>query len=183
MQSAPDHPTSSIDALKSILGAKRFLRFVKALESDIGRPLRSWQTRALDAVDPTLKPPLPRANRELLELLASHLPPPPSLDPSEVPDWIRIDSLGGVAPVQGDGAVVPGGYWYFRARYNGWSLEVWTGGPDDGYPGDPSNSLHYENYGHLDFDASYMPINTALYFIVYALTRWRNGDPPPHLPP
>ncbi len=91
--------------------------------------------------------------------------------------------MGGIAPVQGEGAVLPDSYWYFRARYNGWSLEVWTGGPHDGFPGDSSNAFHYEEYGHLDFEASWMPLDTALYYIVYALTRWRKGESPPPLPP
>ena len=183
MESQSGQSPSSIDVLKSNLGADRFLRFVAALNRDSGPGLRAWQDRALDKVDRSYKPSLPRSRRELLDLLAAHLPAPPTLDPTEIPAWLRIDSLGGLAPVQGEGAVVPGGYWYFRARHNHWTLEVWTGGPHDGHPESPDYTLYDEEYGLVRFAAGYMPFGTALHYIVYALNRWRNREPPPSTQP
>jgi hypothetical protein len=70
--------------------------------------------------------------------------------------------LCGFCPVQGYGNV-DGLNWYFRARYDAWSFEVWASpfGEDGRLPaGDPCWSAE-GSYGETDFDASWMPFSHA----------------------
>lgn len=42
---------------------------------------------------------------------------------------VRIDSCGGFAPVQAEGRLADGKTFYFRARGDGWRVEIGDGGP------------------------------------------------------
>jgi hypothetical protein len=88
---------------------------------------------------------------------------------------LDVQVLGGLCPVQGDG-LINGHRWYFRARGESWSFEVWAEGV--GIPVDPGADLGYElpqeesvfergdEYNPGDqFGAGYMPDEDARRFI------------------
>jgi hypothetical protein len=107
----------------------------------------------------------------------------PHLD--ALPIWIVLDELGGSAPVQGYGRVLePPARFYFRSRHEHWSIGVSTNpelDPVDVFESGPDGFFHEEAFGQGPYDASYMPLDVARFFIVRELTRWRScreGDEP-----
>jgi len=104
----------------------------------------------------------------------------------EGPGWAGM--IEGFCPVQGFGNV-DGLNWYFRARHDAWSFEVWREpfGIDGALPdGDPIWSADGE-YGDGEHDASWMPFSVAWQYIEASIatgreTGWSmpnesNGDP------
>ena len=91
-------------------------------------------------------------------------------------DGTTIGTVGGQAPVQGDGEV--DGYpWYFRARGTHWALSVAEVAGDPvqaGWGSQPGWHVACE-YGTGPFDASWMPHEEAVEFIGQALAAWRQG--------
>lgn len=74
--------------------------------------------------------------------------------------------IGGFCPVQGDGTV-DGKTWYFRARHDEWSFEVWDEslGPEGRLPTSEPRWWVVSPYGEGDHDASWMPFSHAWRFI------------------
>jgi hypothetical protein len=80
-------------------------------------------------------------------------------------------SIGGFCPVQGEGTV-DGRFWYFRARHDDWSFEVFSVGwaPDEGLPGDDkivwSAEAEYEgeqpNAGWMKFSEAWDIIENCI---------------------
>lgn len=86
--------------------------------------------------------------------------------------------LGGQAPVQGCGHV--DGYpWYFRARGDGWSLEIVDDKSIDSecLPLVPFAACGWLVEGEWGegFAASYMPVDTAWNLILEAVSAFRQG--------
>jgi len=87
---------------------------------------------------------------------------------------LDIQCLGGLCPVQGDG-LVDGHRFYFRARGEGWTFDVWalgvglTGdglGPMFDLPEeDPVFSTGCPYKPDIPFEAGYMPDDEARVFI------------------
>lgn len=102
--------------------------------------------------------------------------PPPVLTEAEVPEWLTIDMLDGQCPVQGEGTM--GAWqWYFRARWESWSIGATNDGSDPVCVSINSEHVfsHEEDYAFSQspYDAGYMPIETARYYIVRELSRLR----------
>ena len=90
----------------------------------------------------------------------------------EGPGWSGM--IGGFCPVQGYGNV-DGMNWYFRARGDAWSFEVWDAPFGDGGKlpvGDPL-WLAEADYGEGDYDASWMPFSHAWRFIEESIALFR----------
>lgn len=83
--------------------------------------------------------------------------------------------IEGFCPVQGHG-VVDGRGWYFRARHDAWSFEVWESGPlpSDGHGGYrlPTESADWWLEGDDD-DASWMRFSAAWGLIESGIAAWR----------
>jgi hypothetical protein len=87
-----------------------------------------------------------------------------------------VTAFGGTSPVQGEGTVC-GWEWYFRARYNSWSIQVTDGSVPvlEVEETTEKTYLHDELYeGVGEFRASYMPTEVAQGFILRELTRCRD---------
>lgn len=71
-------------------------------------------------------------------------------------------SIYGFCPVQGEGTV-DGMWWYFRARHDSWSFEVWrkSFGPDGSLPDGPPIWSADAEYDDGDGNASWMPFSHA----------------------
>jgi len=158
-----------IDALRTFLGLKRFLKFVAATrEHD---RLLSWQEEALRRLAAERGIQLGLGHASLKQLLASvdlrQLPEIPALPP-----WCGVEFFGGQGPVQAWGQF-GSCRWYFRARGRYASVHVSADNQDplDVSSTDASHHFHEEEYGFNDFSASYMPEGEARYFIVRELER------------
>ncbi len=88
---------------------------------------------------------------------------------SQTPPEIEIAWLGGNCPVQAEGQI-NGKEFYFRARYNSWSLRI--GGSD--VVMNPEWS-HEEDYGYSPFAAGWMTEDEARAFIAQAARKYVNG--------
>lgn len=92
--------------------------------------------------------------------------------------------IEGFCPVQGHG-VVDGRGWYFRARHDAWSFEVWESGPlpSDGHGGYrlPTESADWWLEGDDD-DASWMRFSVAWGLIEAGIAAWRARPAPPEEP-
>lgn len=66
--------------------------------------------------------------------------------------------LGGFCPVQGQGSV-DGRYWYFRARHEHWSFEVYTESCEYDLPSEDKRVWWAQ--AEYDGDASWMPFSDA----------------------
>jgi hypothetical protein len=175
--------------LRAVLGSDhRYRRFVRELAAPRADGLlHFWQSAILDALEASRGLVLPRRADELRALLPP-LPEPPRLSAAVVPSWIRIDEIGGSAPVQASGRA--GSWrWFFRARHNDWSLGAIRGDDGDSVSVSSSsdNTFYVEDqYGDLTEDASYMDLDEARFLIVRELTRLaesRGPDGSPTTPP
>jgi hypothetical protein len=83
---------------------------------------------------------------------------------------IRIDVIGGNAPVQAEGYFDDRAF-YFRARHASWLLEV---GPRE-IPWCCDDWAIELDYGRGE-DASWMPIHEAIHFICDGVTEFRSGS-------
>jgi hypothetical protein len=163
-----------VSVLRAVLGSDhRYRKFVRELAAPHADGLlHFWQSAILDALEASHGLVLPRRADELRALLPP-LPEPPRLSAAAVPSWIRIDDIGGSAPVQASGRA--GSWrWFFHARHNHWSLGAVRG--EDGDPvsvGSDSDHTFYveDEYGDLTDDASYMDLDEARFLIVRELTR------------
>ena len=86
-----------------------------------------------------------------------------------------LDTIGGSCPVQGEGTV-DGLYWYFRARGERWSFEVWdvSFGPFGELPGKPElwlTGAAWDEEG--EYGAGYMPVQEAERLIRLAIAAGR----------
>ena len=84
---------------------------------------------------------------------------------------IRIETLGGNCPVQGEGFFDSKAF-YFRARYNYWQFCV---GPEE-------RPWYCDEWGierdyDADTDAGWMPREIAIGFICEGVTAYREGVP------
>lgn len=82
--------------------------------------------------------------------------------------------IGGFCPVQGNGSV--GNYfWYFRARHDAWSFEIYS----ESCEGDlPATGPIWFVDGEYD-DASWMPFSEAWKRIEESIVKWElRGDQP-----
>ena len=88
--------------------------------------------------------------------------------------------IEGFCPVQGTGTV-DGLNWYFRARGEAWSFEVWREafGPYGELPMVDPLWETYADYGEDDFDASWMPFSHAWRFIEESIEAFRQRETPP----
>lgn len=86
--------------------------------------------------------------------------------------------LAGWVPVQGYGTI-DGRPWYFRARYNGWSLSI-AENPDDSAVNVRWNKVsgwYYEDdYGEELFEAGWMPYKVAWGFIKDCFEKYKNNE-------
>ncbi len=97
---------------------------------------------------------------------------------------IADGEVGGNCPVQGGGRVGPlfgldAQHWYFRARWDRWTLDV---GPDEGdllgmYVDEDRAVWRAEGRWGSEGDAGWMPYAVAEAIIVEALTRYLAGEP------
>ncbi|MBK6579361.1 MAG: hypothetical protein IPG17_24865 [Sandaracinaceae bacterium] len=105
----------------------------------------------------------------LAEVMPRH-----ELAEEDVPAWCSITALEGSAPVQGWGTC-RGHAWYFRARWGDWEVIVSEGTTNGGdgpavFDLDSASAFRRDGgYGDERYDASYMPVAEARYFIVSAL--------------
>lgn len=166
---------AALVALRRQLGDDRFSRFVYALRGGHDDRIYFWQDEVLDRLEAEAGIALPRSPEALRPIFLPLVPVPETLPEIEVPDWISIDSLSGVAPVQGEGRADDAA-WYFRARWGGWSIALSQDpqpNPVDVSTTTETTFYHEELYGDRRYDASYMPLDEARYFIVRELSRWR----------
>lgn len=83
--------------------------------------------------------------------------------------------LEGFCPLQGYGNV-DGKHWYFRARWDHWSFEVWDEpfGADGELPVKDPVWMFEAAYGEAEGDASWMPFSDAWRFIESSIAAFRN---------
>ncbi len=82
--------------------------------------------------------------------------------------------LTGNCPVQGYGEIDGDLHWYFRARYDGWSLGIGAS-PDDAVDGKLFEAQG--PYGEMGgYDAGWMPYKEAWPLIEAAIAKWREHD-------
>lgn len=83
-------------------------------------------------------------------------------------------TIGGFCPVQGHGDV-DGLNWYFRARGESWSFEVWREpfGEYGALPEPDALWMAEAEYGEGDYDASWMPYSHAWQFIEASIATGR----------
>lgn len=175
-------PDELASHLRVVLGGDRgYRKFVRQLTAPRSDGLvQRWQSVILDILGAKHGLVLPRRAEELCALLPPL--PAPRLDAAGVPDWVRIDELGGMTPLQAWGTA--GAWrWYFRARHNSWILGAVLG--DGGDPvavdADSANTFYAEDdYG--DSPDEPMDLDEARFLIVRELTRLRElrglGDLP-----
>ena len=167
-----------IDALRRHLGETRFLRFIATLQGGRG-PLLFWQSRELDILEQRDGLAFPRERSELAAALLPFLPPHPTLPAELLPDWIVLDEFGGSMPLQAIGHTTnPEARFYFRARHESWSISVSADpkvDPIDVGGSDGPHFYHEEDFGYVREEAGHMPADTARFFIVRELTRWRDS--------
>ena len=178
---------SIIEKLRTFLGDTRFRLMVgQARKRSGSKELPFWHYRALDEFEQQESIQLPRSPDALAEFLRDALPDPPALTHEQTPEWLHIDTLGSQCPVQAKGWCFAGEsehdskplVWrfYFRARYEGWSLsasDIWD--PVDIVASGEHAYYHDEPYESRtdDYDAGYMPHDTARYYIVRELSKLR----------
>lgn len=82
--------------------------------------------------------------------------------------------IEGFCPVQGYGEV-DGLTWYFRARHDAWSFEVWREPfqPDGRLPEPNAMWMAEAEYGEGDHDASWMPFSHAWQYIEASIATGR----------
>lgn len=171
--SVPDPQTLARLLRSTLNGDARYRRFVRLLDSPHSDGMiLFWQSKALDDLEAREGVVLTRRAEDLRTLLPP-LPEPLVLEAQEVPEWIRIESLGGASPVQGEGTA--GAWrWYFHSRHSSWSLSAVLGSqvdPADVYANADGAFYTEHDYGDFPFDASYMALGEARYLIVRELTR------------
>ncbi|NUP11782.1 MAG: hypothetical protein HOW73_37520, partial [Polyangiaceae bacterium] len=167
-----------IEALRAQLGTTRFFRFIASMPVR-GERLHFWQSRESDILEERDGIAFPRDPAALTTLLGPFLPAHPSLPADRLPAWVVLEELGGGAPVQAVGRITgPHARFYFRARHDSWSISISAdpevdpvdvGGTEGAY------FYHEEDFGYVADEASYMPLDTARFFIVRELSRWRES--------
>lgn len=174
-----------VEEFKRQLGGVRFRRFVeqvRGIAMTDGGALYPWHVRVLDVYDAGSSTPLPRVPAALLDLMRGAAPQPPRLTDEELPTWVGLEELGGACPVQGSGTMQLAGKparwaWYFRARFEHWSISVVPEGEDPAQePIRGPGFFHEEEYEYRagEYDAGYMSEDTARYYIVRELARFRD---------
>ena len=172
------NPEGLAALLRALLGGDRAYRklVVQLDEPRSDGLVHYWQNIRLDALETRLGVTLPRRAEELRALLPE-LPRSTEMQADAVPEWIRIESLGGASPVQGSGTA--GAWrWYFRARHNSWSLSAVCGSqeePDDVISDSDTSFYAEDEYGDLPEEASDMPLAEARFLIVQELTRLKTS--------
>jgi hypothetical protein len=161
--------------LRAELGERRYVRFVRQLHRARTDGLVAfWQSRVLDKLEASRALVLPRYASSLAELLPA-LATNPIVTEADVPAWITVEWLEYGAPTQGWGSA--GRWkWYFRSRHEEWSIGAErdaTTRPVGVFENGPDSFFTSEDYGFESFEASYMPLDEARYFIVRELTRLR----------
>lgn len=86
---------------------------------------------------------------------------------------ITFDSMGGNCPVQAEGSF-DGQRFYFRARGDEWSLNVWTGTDRYLEAANPEEWEIEREYGS-GFEAGWMPLHEAIGFICEGVTEYRQA--------
>lgn len=84
---------------------------------------------------------------------------------------IAFDSMGGNCPVQAEGSF-DGERFYFRARGDEWSLNVWTGTDDYETAANPDEWWIEREYGS-GYEAGWMPLHKAIGFICDGVEEYR----------
>lgn len=84
--------------------------------------------------------------------------------------------IDGFCPVQGKGTV-DGMWWYFRARHDEWSFEVWRSpfGPNGELPRSETVWSTASRYVDGDGDASWMPFSHAWGYIEQSIAALRTA--------
>jgi hypothetical protein len=160
----------------------RYKRFL--LQMADSAELMWWQERLWEQFTRAEGISVPASHAALVPIFAGALAevmPRNELHEKDVPAWCTISSLGGQSPVQGWGTCI-GHDWYFRARWGDWELVVYE---KDGVGALVRNARARERttlfqrddgYGDERYDASYMPIPEARYFIVEALREFMESQ-------
>lgn len=76
----------------------------------------------------------------------------------------KIDPQG-YCPVQAEGYLPSGEWYYFRARHSSWSIEI----------GNPAIYRKWETYRAKDHDAGGMPRYTAILLVTKAIKEYYTG--------
>lgn len=89
---------------------------------------------------------------------------------------VNIEWLGGNCPVQAEGTV-DGRRFYFRARYESWSMEIHptATGRYLNWPDDVTSWEHEEHWGEGAYEAGWMPEYVATEMIHKAANMWSAG--------
>lgn len=100
--------------------------------------------------------------------------PAPNRDPlQELREaGLYIDLFGGFCPVQCEATLQDGKALYFRARGECWELTI-AATPDDAASGDNASLSISSEYGTEQFEAGYMPLETAADIILSAIALYR----------
>lgn len=98
---------------------------------------------------------------------------PPLQIKRTLPDWLRIESLGGRFPLQAEGTAGPW-KWYFRARHGYWSLSAVKGDEDPCFIETNTDTTFFVE---RRFErASYMRVDVAEDLIIQELTGLMERD-------
>ena len=97
--------------------------------------------------------------------------------PIEIAPGILFEGIEGYAPVQVEGSI-DGKRFYFRARFNAWSLSIHETAPGE-YQTWPDDQLweYAEFYGESGYDASHTPDEDVLAAILKAAGEYRASGP------
>jgi len=100
--------------------------------------------------------------------------PSPNRDPlQELREaGLYIDLFGGFCPVQCEATLQDGKALYFRARGESWELTI-APTPDDAVSGDNTSLTISAEYGTEQFEAGYMPLETAADLILTAIALYQ----------
>lgn len=176
MMGRPDQK-ELLTMLREHLGEESFRRFVAQVRAKSSSPeLPFWHIDALDGFERATRQSIPHSRTELLKFVESVDLLPPVVRETELPPWLTVESLGGECPVQGHGTMGPW-RWYFRAKNDTWSLGATDTAKDP--ESIEKNSRHEFYYEELyspstgPFDAGYMPLDAARFFITRELSRLR----------
>lgn len=97
-------------------------------------------------------------------------------NPIEIAPRITYEGYTGPVPVQIEGTI-DGKRYYFRARFNAWSLSVHETAPGEYHTWPDDEFWRYEEfYGESGYDASWMPEDEAIAFIIKAAGEYRSHD-------
>lgn len=163
--------------LRDHLGDERFRRFVAQVRAKSPSPkLPFWHNDVLHGFERATRQSVPRSRTELTKLLEPVDLSHPILAESDVPPWMTVESLEGSCPVRGEGSM--GAWrWYFHARNDTWSVAATDNGNDPVLVKKNSRHefFHEELYAASTgpFDAGYMPLDTARFYISRELSRLR----------